>query len=349
MGKVLPIAVALAIGVFVAAPAGAMALDDLAPVARWTCAAPGLDCNPCVEHCTNPTGSVGAGVPVAFDGRNASDDRNQTPPNLAFPRGEPNGTIVSWTWDFKDGQTAGGKQVTHAFTKPGVYAVALKATDNSGKFDEKTLNIKVTPAPPIARFGLGNAAVAGVSTLFDARASTDADGSVASYAWSFGDGTTGSGPLLGHVFARPGTYGVRLTVTDNEGRQGTQVVNVSVLPSPIVSALGLSSKSPRAKRARRVRLSFQLASAATVTARIEKAASGRRVGKKCARPSRRNRKKRRCTRYVGVASRSLAGTAGANSVTLGTIAGRKRLRAGRYRVVLRTGANSRTIALRIKR
>ncbi len=62
---------------------------------------------------------------------------------------------------------------------------------------------------------------AGQSCSFDGTASTDADGTVTSWAWSFGDGGTATGAQPSHVYAAPGTYQVTLTVTDENGGTGT--------------------------------------------------------------------------------------------------------------------------------
>src|SRR5262245_34906331 len=46
---------------------------------------------------------------------------------------------------------------------------------------------------------------------------SDPDGSLVGYAWDFGDGTTGTGLKTSHVYAKPGRYQVRFTVTDDDG------------------------------------------------------------------------------------------------------------------------------------
>jgi outer membrane protein assembly factor BamB/chitodextrinase len=46
---------------------------------------------------------------------------------------------------------------------------------------------------------------------------TDDDGAVASVAWDFGDGGTGSGDPVGHQYAMPGSYTVTVTVCDDDG------------------------------------------------------------------------------------------------------------------------------------
>ncbi len=52
---------------------------------------------------------------------------------------------------------------------------------------------------------------------FDGRTSSDPDGSITSYEWRFGDGTSGTGPVVHHRYSRTGDYTVTLKVTDNDG------------------------------------------------------------------------------------------------------------------------------------
>ncbi len=60
---------------------------------------------------------------------------------------------------------------------------------------------------------------------------TDPDGTIASYAWDFGDDTTGTGASVSKTYSEAGTYAVKLTVTDNDGATGTATRNVTVSES----------------------------------------------------------------------------------------------------------------------
>jgi DNA-binding beta-propeller fold protein YncE len=75
---------------------------------------------------------------------------------------------------------------------------------------------------PVAAFA---ARVAGRPATFDASGSTDPDGTVATYRWDFGDGSTltTTDPRTTHVYPRAGTFRVSLVVTDNEGCSTTLV------------------------------------------------------------------------------------------------------------------------------
>ncbi|HVX34479.1 MAG TPA: PKD domain-containing protein [Solirubrobacterales bacterium] len=69
---------------------------------------------------------------------------------------------------------------------------------------------------PVAAFAVPSVTV-GVPALFSGAASSDADGRIASFSWTFGDGGTGSGVRVSHTYRAPGTYDASLGVVDDEG------------------------------------------------------------------------------------------------------------------------------------
>ena len=75
----------------------------------------------------------------------------------------------------------------------------------------------------------------GSAIAFDASGSTDADGDALTYAWTFGDGATGTGVAPAHTYADNGQYTVSVTVTDGHGGSNvfSRTVSVSnVAPAP---------------------------------------------------------------------------------------------------------------------
>jgi PKD repeat protein len=88
--------------------------------------------------------------------------------------------------------------------------------------------------PPVASFTANpSSGTAPLTVQFDGSASTDADGSIASYSWNFGDGSAaGAGVTTGHLYPSAGTYTVTLRVSDDLGASGTSTQQVIVSPGP---------------------------------------------------------------------------------------------------------------------
>ena len=77
---------------------------------------------------------------------------------------------------------------------------------------------------------------------FDASASTDQGGTIAKYAWDFGDGKSAAGQIVTHKYPIPGDYEVMLTLTDNQ--QGTNYVVRSLEIENNVAPVARFSVSP---------------------------------------------------------------------------------------------------------
>ena len=67
-----------------------------------------------------------------------------------------------------------------------------------------------------------------LTVSFSGAGSSDADGSIVGYAWTFGDASSGSGVTSSHVYTTPGSYAVELLVTDDSGLSATSSVTVTV-------------------------------------------------------------------------------------------------------------------------
>lgn len=160
------------------------------------------------------------GQPVAFDASGSSD---------------PDGTIASYTWDFGDGTAGSGRLVSHPYALFGTYTVRLTVTDADGLTASVSQSVRIL-APPTASFTYSPAApLVGQTVSFDGSESTDRDGSIASWSWSFGDGSSATGRLATHAYPGHGTFSVLLTVTDNEGLQSTKTVSLRILAPPSAS------------------------------------------------------------------------------------------------------------------
>jgi len=142
---------------------------------------------------------------------------------------DPDGSIVSYGWDFGDGSTGTGVTPTHTYTVDGSYTVTLTVTDDAGATGTLNQTVSVTAATtnqaPNADFIF---ACTDLACSYDASGSLDPDGSIVSYGWDFGDGSTGTGVTPTHTYAVEGSYTVTLTVTDDAGATGILSQTVSV-------------------------------------------------------------------------------------------------------------------------
>jgi PKD repeat protein len=147
--------------------------------------------------------------------------------------GQPCFSSCNYRWDFGDGGSTSGTQAvaTHRFTSQGSYVVTLTVVSPEGVTVSKSTVVPIGVALAItADFTISPTSPKTTDIIyFDGGSSKTPDGAaITSYRWDFGDGNSGTDRVVAHQFAAPGTYTVRLTVTDEGGRTATTTKTVSV-------------------------------------------------------------------------------------------------------------------------
>ena len=158
------------------------------------------------------------------------------------------GSITNYTWDFGDGN--------HSYTASTSYTwenlswegrqvtVNLTTKNNYGLTSTNHLKVNLTSnVPPVATFVVSGAtqySVTQLATSFNASASSDPNGHVTKYWWSFGDGTTAvsTSPLMTHQYSKMGNYKVFLNVSDN-GTSKSGPINST---NPCIFTLGIQTQ-----------------------------------------------------------------------------------------------------------
>lgn len=157
--------------------------------------------------------------PVAFDGSGSAD---------------PDGTAITYFWNFGDGNTSTAMSPTHTYTAGGTYDVTLVVNDgrtSSAPSTTKAVIYEVND-PPVADAGPNQTVLVGDTLTFNGSKSADPDGLITSYAWDFGDGTGANGMTTSHAYSSAGPHTVRLTVTDDGGLTATDMLTVTVIEAP---------------------------------------------------------------------------------------------------------------------
>ena len=191
-----------------AGPSCEMTLGNLKPTAEQTSLCPNLVC--------------------AFDASGSAD---------------LDGSVVSYHWDFGDGTsvTKSTPTANHSYTASGVYQIVLTVTDNGGATNTLTQYVTGTilNLPPTAAI---TSSCHELSCAFDGSGSFDLDGTLETYQWNFGDGTSSNLVSPSHDYLLPGDYTVTLTVTDDRGATASESTTVTVTP-PNIAPIPAATKT----------------------------------------------------------------------------------------------------------
>ena len=171
---------------------------------------------------TGPQGTVTINVTNNAPTVTASASQTSVPPNVSVEFNsngtDADGDPLTYTWDFGDGATSSDQNPSHAYATVGDFIATVTVTDPAGATGTAQIAISVSKAPIPHLQTSDVVAFGGLSFTFDASASTDPENAIASYDWDFGDGTPhGSGQVISKVYDNPGTYTMKLTVTDSAG------------------------------------------------------------------------------------------------------------------------------------
>jgi glucose/arabinose dehydrogenase/PKD repeat protein len=150
---------------------------------------------------------------------------------------DPEGTPLSYSWDFGDGTVSSQANPSHTYTTRGVYQARLSVSDGVNSSLSPAVTINVGSPPVITAFnttpGDGGFFVGGDVVSFSA-AATDPDGTLSpsSYVWTVdflhdshvhpGSPATGTSgtftiPVTGHDFSGNTRFRITVTVTDSDG------------------------------------------------------------------------------------------------------------------------------------
>ena len=133
------------------------------------------------------------------------------------------GTLTGWLWRFGDGATSTERNPSHGYDASGTFSVTLTVTDDDALSDITSNQVTANaPAPANASPQAGFAVSCQELTCTFTDQSTDADGTVASWRWDFGDGATSTQRNPSRTYAAAGQYTVSLRVTDDDGAADTK-------------------------------------------------------------------------------------------------------------------------------
>ncbi|WP_442789475.1 PKD domain-containing protein [Nostoc sp. PCC 7524] len=137
---------------------------------------------------------------------------------------------LTYTWNFGDGSPeVTGAEVNHSYRDNGIYTVTLTVTDDDGGETSRSLNVTVNNIAPVISSLTGDTNLnEGTPGTWRAIAS-DPGNDTLTYTWNFGDGSPEvTGAEVNHSYRDNGIYTITVIVSDGDGGETSQSLNVTV-------------------------------------------------------------------------------------------------------------------------
>jgi len=156
------------------------------------------------------------------------------------------GGATSWLWDFGDGSTSTSQNPSHTYNIVGSYTVSLTASNNGGSDTVLGGAPVIVGNPPAPIAGYTVSPTSGVVPL-TVQCTDTSVGTVTSWLWDFGDGSTSTSQNPSHIYNVVGVYTITLTVSNAGGWDSLQFIDgitttsVSNLAPCVVSDLSVDN------------------------------------------------------------------------------------------------------------
>ncbi len=125
--------------------------------------------------------------------------------------------MVSFHWDFGDGNTAQGIIVNHSYFVSGDFMVILNVSDGMDEGVSKWVVKVPENGIPTGEMSFPDYAFNGSVTNFNVIDVVDPEGANCTIVWDMGDGTIIHGRDVNHTHSDPGSYNISITITDEYG------------------------------------------------------------------------------------------------------------------------------------
>lgn len=199
-------------------------------------------------------GNIQNNSPVAYISANVTIGKTPLKIDFIGSGSDNDGAVVSYHWDFGDGETSNLQNPTHIYLRNGSYLTTLTVVDNDGNIGRKNIKIYAQEnnsptvitsdqqSPPnyinvdfswSPEYPDPGQQITFVSNYYDYF------GLITSRFWNFGDGYSAWGPIVSHTYDKKGNYMVTLTITVTNLTSGeisnhreSKNINIGASPFP---------------------------------------------------------------------------------------------------------------------